>query len=413
MKLRIALPVLLAVACLLSGCMESDEEKYEKALSLYTKSTSNQQAIQSAHQLLEELAGKGHPKAEYMLARMYHRGDGVIQDNAKALALLLSSSAHGNGDASYLASDFYTLPKYGQTPDPEKAKTLLFKSARDGSEIGQLSLGDKYFYSAPGYQRDVKLAHDELVRIKDGPYRDAAALTLYKIYSLPNQPLYSPEKATKEMERLAASTKKPLFIAQLAGIYAGKEFVGEASVVNPEKLNALISEHEKTGSQQLIALMKFRADLLPAGEFLPTMLAAIKEPAVDPVFGKVFCQAVSGLYTGEKRDPSLDINDIVKACRPDAELNNNYAQYILAVAYFRQKQYDEAYKWAFVSGLNGNQYAVTLAKQIGAGYLGARVEEVSQDADNLNKTLKNVKSKDALDFDYSLPWYSPAATTVQ
>lgn len=38
-----------------------------------------------------------------------------------------------------------------------------------------------------------------------------------------------------------------------------------------------------------------------------------------------------------KPDPSLDINDIVKACTPGAEQNNNYAQYVLALAYYRQK----------------------------------------------------------------------------
>lgn len=411
MKLRIALPTLLVVAGLLSGCMETDEDKFQEALSLYTKSTANQEAIKAAHLLLEGLAKKGHPKAEYMLSLMYYRGDGVIQDSNKALSLLLSSSAHGNGDASYLASNFYSLPQYGQTLNAEKAKTLLAKSSRDGSEIGQLSLGEKYFHSAPGYPQSMQDAYEQFVKIKDGPYREAAALSLYKIYSLPHQPLYSPEKATLEMERLANSTKKTVFLSQLAGIYSGQEF-GNDGVINPEKLNALISEYEKSGSKQAVVMMKFKADLLPSGELLPKMVDAIHEPTTDSMFGRVFCEALGGFYTAEKRDPTLDLNDIIKACRPGAEQNSNYAQYVLASAYYRQKQYDDAYKWAFVSGLNGNQYAITLAKQIGAGYLGARVEDIAQDAEALQKTLKNVKSTDVV-VDYSVPWYAPDATTTQ
>lgn len=412
MKLRKTLPALLTIACILSGCMESDEDKFQKALSLYTKSTSNQQAIKSAHVLLEELAAKEHPKAEYMLALMYYRGDGVIADNNKALALLLSSSAHGNGDASYLASNFYSLPDYGQTPDAEKAKTLLAKSARDGSEIGQLNLGDKYFHSDPGYPRNVQYAYEQLVKIKEGPYRDGAALTLYNIYSEPNQPLYSPEKATKEIERLAASTKNSVFLGLLAGIYAGKEFGAQApTVIDSDKLSALINEYEKSGSRQAVVLMKFKAGLLSSDQLLPTMVDALKETAIDAMFAHVFCLTQAAVYTAEKPDPSLDINDIVKACTPGAEQNNNYAQYVLATAYYRQKQYDDAYKWAYVSSKNGNQYARTMAN-LAAGYLGARVGSLTPGAERLQKVLSNATAPKLLP-EYSVPWYAPAANAVQ
>lgn len=393
--------------------MESDEDKYQKALSLYTASTSNQEAIKSAHVLLEELAAKGgHPKAEYMLALMYRRGDGVVVDNSKALALLLKASAQGNGDASYLASNFYSLPEYGLPLDFEKAKTLLNKSARDGSEIGQLTLGNNYFNGAPGYKRDVQDAYEQLAKIGDGPYRDAAALTLYKIYALPNQPLFSPSKATAEMERLATNTKQTLFLSQLAGIYAGKEFSGGEAVANPEKLNALISAYEKPGSRQATVLMKFQADLLPPGQLLPDMVEAIKEPTVDPVFAKVFCQALGGLYTAERRDPSLDLNDIIKACQPVAEQNNNYAQYVLAAAYDAKGDYETAFKWAYVSSGNGNKFARTIAARIGNEYLGARLEDVAQEAESLQRALKHAKAPVVV-IDYTTPWYAPAASTAQ
>lgn len=113
--------LLISIAFFMSGCFELDEEKLNQALSLYTESTSNQDAIAKARPLFSELAEKGNSKAEYMLANMYLRGDGVVIDNNKALKLLLSASAHGNGDASLLASQFYSQSRYGQALDPDKA----------------------------------------------------------------------------------------------------------------------------------------------------------------------------------------------------------------------------------------------------------------------------------------------------
>jgi TPR repeat protein len=347
-----------------------------------------------------------------MLALMYRRGDGVVVDNSKALALLLKASSQGNGDASYLASNFYSLPEYGLPLDFEKATTLLNKSARDGSEIGQLTLGNNYFNGAPGFKRDVQDAYEQLAKIGDGPYRDAAALTLYKIYALPNQPLYSPSKAAAEMERLATNTKKTIFLSQLAGIYAGKEFVGDLATKNPEKLNALISEYDKPEARQTAVLMKFQANLLPPGQLLPNMVEAIKQPALDSVFAEVFCRALGGLYIGEGRDPSLDLNDIIKACHPMAEQNNNYAQYVLAAAYNSKGEYDNAFKWAYVSSGNGNKFARSIAARIGNERLGARLEDVAQEAESLQRTLKNAKAP-AVVIDYTTPWYAPAASTVQ
>ncbi len=130
----------------LSGCIESDQDKFNRAMEFYTEDASDQKAISEANKLLEELSLKEHAKAQYMLARMYIRGDGVVIDFNRALQLLLKSSSNRNGDASLYASRFYSEDKFNQELDESMARQLLFKSARDGSDIGKIMLGGRYLF---------------------------------------------------------------------------------------------------------------------------------------------------------------------------------------------------------------------------------------------------------------------------
>ena len=116
-------------------------EKTDKAIGLYRPDTTAPQQMQEAHELLESAAEEKEPRAQYMLAKMYERGDGVAQDFNKAFALYTQSSLNGNGDASYMLSRYLEDEQFGQKVDLQQSKGFLEKGAAQGSYTAKLLLG--------------------------------------------------------------------------------------------------------------------------------------------------------------------------------------------------------------------------------------------------------------------------------
>ena len=83
--------------------------------------------------LLHEAAKQGHPNAQYNLAVMYHKGDGLKQDNDQALYWYEKAAEKNLAIALYNLGMIYfegrLVPK-----DEEKAKSLWQKAADQGFE---------------------------------------------------------------------------------------------------------------------------------------------------------------------------------------------------------------------------------------------------------------------------------------
>lgn len=290
---------------------------------------------------------------------------------------------------------------------------LLRKSARDGSAIGQLTLGNAYLDGALGFSMSLKDAHDQLVKVEEGPYRLPAARSLYDIYAEPNQPLFSPEKATAEMERMHAASKDLAFVGPLVLIYSGKQF-GEKgeSVKSQDKLDLLIADLEKQNRPQAIAMVEFSLGRVTGDQIIKTMLQAVKADPIEPAFGKVFCSAMSASYFSKNSDSDLNLDDLIKSCMPEAEQNVSTAQLILAAAYGKKGEYRDAYKWAYISYLNGNKQAFALATGIATMNLRGDVDHLNQEAIKAQSGYESASDAHTGSevLRYYLPWYAPSRT---
>lgn len=403
----------LSISLLISGCLESDEDKLEKAFSLYPRDASDQSAIKQARELFEELSDENNAKAQYMLAQMYMRGDGVVRDMDKALDLLLKSSANGNGDASYYASLFYLEEKFGQKLDEAYARDLLKKAARDGSDVGRLRLGIYYMEGGIGFIKDLSKAMAELKSVKDGEYRVHAAFRLFHFYIDKENEEYSPKKAMKELGVLA-DAKVPIYEGLLAAAYSGRVYNENVeSIRDLEKYNELISKFEvdKNYTALAIAAVYASPDLAKRKDTVQVMLDAVRVKSVNPMFATVFCQTMAGLYFSDKMDGRLDYNDLVRACTFGAEANDSYQQYVLAAAYYKLKSYEEAYKWALISTMSGNESGAALARQVSLYHLDARVSEIEKNARDKFENIKDAPPVHPLPPGV-MPWYAPHKPTI-
>lgn len=86
--------------------------------------------------LLEQAAVLDHPHAQYNLAVMYQKGDGVEQDLRKAF-LWYEKAASSELDVAQYNLGMLYLQGLGTEKDVKKARTLLEKAANQGLEIAE------------------------------------------------------------------------------------------------------------------------------------------------------------------------------------------------------------------------------------------------------------------------------------
>lgn len=92
---------------------------------------------------VEEEAAKGNPTAQYNLARMYHKGEGVEANSKKASEWYAKASENGNADAQYILGVMYRIGD-GVPIDKIKAFHLISQSAEQGFAWAQYVLGEIY-----------------------------------------------------------------------------------------------------------------------------------------------------------------------------------------------------------------------------------------------------------------------------
>ena len=117
-----------------------------------------------AMRLLEPLADAGDPVAQYYVAHMYEKGDGVAKDTAKTLGWYRRSAEQGYARAQYKLAIGYARGWPGLEKDEAEARRWLLKAANGGSSSAQRVLAKAYEQGGLGFERDPEQARYWLER---------------------------------------------------------------------------------------------------------------------------------------------------------------------------------------------------------------------------------------------------------
>jgi TPR repeat protein len=104
----------------------------------------------TAFKQLSPLADKGDPDAQFIVGKMYWRGEGVLKDLNEGMKYFKRSADQGNADAQFFMGSFYVLP---HTDVAEGVKWLRL-SAEQGNQDAQWLLGKTYLQGDKDLPRD-------------------------------------------------------------------------------------------------------------------------------------------------------------------------------------------------------------------------------------------------------------------
>ena len=93
---------------------------------------------------LQRRAEAGDPKAQFRLAILYERGDGVPRNDAEAVRWLRKAAEAGYADAQVNLGLIYRQGTRGITKNPEEAVQWFRKAAEQGNAYGQCELAFMY-----------------------------------------------------------------------------------------------------------------------------------------------------------------------------------------------------------------------------------------------------------------------------
>src|SRR5262244_1162278 len=133
-----AFTVLLCVSLSAGADLDSAKRAYQ------------QKDYATAFKELTPLAEKGNADAQFILAKMYWMGQGVLKDPEQAMKLFKASATQGNADAQFFLGSIYLLP---HTDIAEGVKWLRL-SAEQGNQDAQWMLGKTYLQGAKELPRD-------------------------------------------------------------------------------------------------------------------------------------------------------------------------------------------------------------------------------------------------------------------
>lgn len=101
---------------------------------------------------IEELSGKGDSNSQFELGTMYEKGDGVKQDDEKALELFQLSAKQSNAKAQFKLGTMYMVGLIVPQSD-DSALNFITLSANNGLPGAQYLLG-KMYYDGQGVKKD-------------------------------------------------------------------------------------------------------------------------------------------------------------------------------------------------------------------------------------------------------------------
>ncbi len=108
--------------------------------------------------ILKPLGESGNSSAQYLLARMYEKGQGVPKDHARMLEWYRRSADAGNAKAQYKMAVGYAQGYGGLEKNNAEAGKWLLKSAEQGYRRAMKTLGKAYQKGKFGFRKDKKKA---------------------------------------------------------------------------------------------------------------------------------------------------------------------------------------------------------------------------------------------------------------
>lgn len=106
---------------------------------------------------VEKRAANGDAQSQYLLGRVYQKGDIVRQDHSKAAGFFLQAAEQGHGEAEYqLACCYYA--GLGVEQDKVKARMHLIAAAGHGSVEAQYHLAGTYARGKGGVKKNYRKA---------------------------------------------------------------------------------------------------------------------------------------------------------------------------------------------------------------------------------------------------------------
>ncbi|BBP80700.1 MULTISPECIES: tetratricopeptide repeat protein [unclassified Pseudomonas] len=407
--------ITLSLCLLLSGCFETPVEKTDKAIGLYRPDTTAPQQMQEAHELLESAAEEKEPRAQYMLAKMYERGDGVAQDFNKAFALYTQSSLNGNGDASYMLSRYLEDEQFGQKVDLQQSKGFLEKGAAQGSYTAKLLLGLALLNGNAPFQQDLDKAESLLQEVAEKAavegHRLHAQQGLATLYGDATLGKLDQEKVVKAYEYLAQHGPSG-YPSVLMGLFDGHI----PALEDPARRKAVYEQYGPSNAQ---VKMLYLAGAFGEGEGALISEADYRKLLADAsakgdrLASSLGCRIFApGLIRANGAGDPAQAQQVLAWCDAEARKGEPFGQSTVAALNLLKGEYKQAFIWATIALVEGNRDGtLVITRLAGAGFNPpeAEVNDLLREAKALRTDIKaaqaNYRDKTLSLPQVERPWY--------
>ncbi len=193
-------------------------EKFQKQLADIKKEISSTEQLKSALAAirdrayaraiagLEPLADNGNYIAQYNLATLYRRGQGVAQDHRQAANWFRKAANQGDASSQFYLAVMFTFGQ-GVAQDQKQAVNWYRKAADQGHEGAQLHLGNKYL-KGEGVEKDYVIAKMFFnISSSNGSKEARKAMVLIEKKMTRGQIRKAKDKAREWLIRFAARNK--------------------------------------------------------------------------------------------------------------------------------------------------------------------------------------------------------------
>lgn len=137
-KINTLITLIMSSCIFLSGCQEANSDTAHKDLEVTGSSE------ETELEKLKRLAEKGDVESQYALGKAYDDGEGIVQDDSKAVYWYAKAAKQGHVKSQNLLGDMYYFGE-GVEQDIEKAVEFYTKAANQGDAGSQAILGGLYF----------------------------------------------------------------------------------------------------------------------------------------------------------------------------------------------------------------------------------------------------------------------------
>lgn len=120
----------------------------------------------------KQAAEAGNANAQYVLAGMFLRGNGIPKDTERAASWLMKAADRGHAQAQFALAELYERGE-GVKADPVQAVRWYEMAARQQHGLAQLRLGEIYLVGGADVSRDFGKAHLWLIRAAKSGVPDA------------------------------------------------------------------------------------------------------------------------------------------------------------------------------------------------------------------------------------------------